>query len=187
MGSTYVLLLFMWIFFLPIFLVGFFFSIPFFVVSLPISLMIGAGIYLSFGQIKSRPCVTSLPLALLRNGLVLSIYRSYREDISSAVTRMASYAPWHLWAFISTQIEDFDSCCTHSIRRACHRLGGQTSRSYTCYIQRYTYWIKNDIGHTATGWRTGNCGNGEGGTVLETMGIFTVCKRSKSGHFVCNW
>ena len=59
-----VLLLFMWIFFLPIFLVGFFFSIPFFVVSLPISLMIAAGIYLSFGQIKEsslRDIIASCP------------------------------------------------------------------------------------------------------------------------------
>lgn len=57
-------LLFMWIFFLPIFLLGFIFSIPFFLVSLPVSLLIGGGIYISFGQIKQsslRDIISSAP------------------------------------------------------------------------------------------------------------------------------
>lgn len=57
-------LLFMWIFFLPIFLLGFIFSMPFFLVSLPLSLVIGGGIYLSFGHIKEstvRDIISSCP------------------------------------------------------------------------------------------------------------------------------
>ena len=46
------LLIFMWIFFLPIFVIGFAFAIPFFIVALPASLIIAAGIYLSYDNIK---------------------------------------------------------------------------------------------------------------------------------------
>jgi len=59
-----VVLIFMWVFFLPLFLLGFLFSVPFFVVALPLSLAIGAGIYLSFDQIKEssiRDIVSSAP------------------------------------------------------------------------------------------------------------------------------
>lgn len=59
-----IILIFMWIFLLPIFVVGFFLSIPFFVVALPVSLAIGAGIYISFDHIKEsslREIISSAP------------------------------------------------------------------------------------------------------------------------------
>lgn len=59
-----IVLIFMWIFLLPIFIVGFVLSVPFFVVALPVSLAIGAGIYISFDHIKEstlREIVSSAP------------------------------------------------------------------------------------------------------------------------------
>ena len=57
-------LIFMWVFFLPIFIVGFLVAIPFFTIALPISLAISAAIYLSYDQIKEsslRDIISSAP------------------------------------------------------------------------------------------------------------------------------
>jgi len=55
-------LVFMWIFFLPIFVVGFLCSVPFFVFALPTSLVIGGTIYICYDHVKEstvRDIITS--------------------------------------------------------------------------------------------------------------------------------
>lgn len=62
-----IFLLFAWIFFLPIFMLGFILSIPFFTIALPVSLCIGAGIFFAFDHIKEssiRDIISSAPYRL---------------------------------------------------------------------------------------------------------------------------
>jgi hypothetical protein len=63
-AAVLVTLIFAWIFFLPMFMVGFLLSIPFFTIALPISLLIAGGVFLAFDHIKEstiRDILTSAP------------------------------------------------------------------------------------------------------------------------------